>query len=398
MHAIKFPTLCFVLAFIWVAHFTVDLMIGIWPVYKSMVHLDLAKAGLIVAVGALFGEGSQLFFGFLSDRGYQKWIIIIGIILAGASTFLAYFVDYGILLSIYMITCIGSGAFHPAAAGLMNSLVPERRALLMTIFTSGGSLGLAFSQLIFTNVNSSFHGQTFWLMVPALIVAIGMMFYTFPRSHDSEAHKVKFKDVFSFFKKRDLRLLYFATVANQSIMWGTIFILPDVLKALGHGPWTCLGGGHMCLILGGTLMAIPSGYLADRYSARSVMLVLGTVGFATFYTMIFFGSTSIEFILPVLFILGATLSVFHPIAISLGGRLVPTQPSTVSAFLMGLVWCVSEVIGPGGVGLMSSLFAGDDYAPVKSLAILGCFFLVNLVTVALLPKKQSLLTASGKPS
>lgn len=391
MHPIRLPNLCALLAFIWIAHFSVDLMIGIWPVYKSLIKIDLAMAGLVVALGAMIGEGSQMLFGFLSDRGYQKWIIVIGILLAASSTFLAYFTDYGILLGIYMLTCIGSGAFHPAAAGLMNSLLPARRGLLMTIFSSGGSLGLAFSQLIFNHVNINFQGQNYWLMVPALIVAIGMMFYRFPRPANGEAEKVKFRDVFSFFKRKDLRLLYIATVANQSVMWGTIFILPDVLKALGHGTWTCFGGGHMCLILGGTVMAIPSGYLADRYSARSVMLVLGSIAFASFYSLIFFGATSTELVLPVLFLLGATLSVFHPIAISLGGRLVPTQPSTVSAFLMGLVWCVSEVIGPGGVGLVSTLFVGDEYAPVKALAILGSFFLLNLGALLLLPKKKASL-------
>lgn len=378
--------LCVAMAFIWAAHFFVDLMLGIWPVYKSLVEMNLAKAGLIAAIGAFIGEGSQLVFGFLSDRGYRKPIIIIGLMIAAASAFLAYFKSNEALFGLYTLTCVGSGAFHPSAAGLMNTLMPERRGLLIAIFSSGGSVGLALSQLIFTHIYDFFPGETYLLALPAMFIAIFMIFYAFPQTNTPSAHNMNFKDIFSFFKRKDLRALYIASVAQQSIMWGTIFILPDVLKAFGHTDWICFGGGHMCLILGGAVMVIPAGYLADKYSDRSVMLAVSLIALISFYTLIFFGSMSVTFVLPVLFILGAVLNIFLPIAISLGGRLVPEQPSTVSAFLMGLVWCVSEAIGPGGIGLTATLFPGD-YAPVKALALLGSLFLVNIYAVLALPKK-----------
>lgn len=74
------------LILMWVAHFFVDTMLGIWPVFKSLAQIDLAKAGLIVAVGALIGEGSQLIFGSFSDRGYRKILIIGGLISSRNST------------------------------------------------------------------------------------------------------------------------------------------------------------------------------------------------------------------------------------------------------------------------------------------------------------------------
>lgn len=384
------------LILMWVAHFFVDTMLGIWPVFKSLTQIDLAKAGLIVAVGALIGEGSQLIFGSFSDRGYRKILIIGGLIATTASAFLSYFSHDAILFLLFLITCIGSGCFHPAAASLMSSLNSSRRSLYMTIFASGGSLGLATSQLIYTQTFSFFEGHTYLLAVPAIILAIGLVFYRFPSINTGTVVKQHFKisDFIGLFKKPHLRSLYLSQVANQSILWGTIFILPDALKTLGHADWICYGGGHFFFILGGACMMIPGGYLADRYSARHVMLYAGLVSATAFYFILYFGGLSITVILMSLFVLGASLALINPVGIALGVRFEPKHPGAVSAMLMGLVWCVSEAVGPGGVGLMSTFFT--DYAPVKALAVLGCFFLVQIYCTICLPKSVAAMEASTR--
>lgn len=373
------------IALIWMGHFIVDIMLGIWPVYKTIIHLDLAKAGLIVAIGAFIGEGSQLIFGSLSDRGYHKKIIMFGVLAASSATFLAYSTNYFVLFGLYLLTCIGSGAFHPAAAGLVSSIDPNRRSLLMAIFASGGSIGLAMSQIVFTNTYEFFNQQTFLLAIPTVVIICLLLAYQFPFfqvTPESTSHRLK--DFIVFFKRSDLRHLYISQVANQAIFWGAIFILPDVLKTLGHYDWVCYGGGHMCLILGGAIMLIPSGYLADRYSARTILLYAGFIACATLYFILLSGGISMTLVLIALFVLGGSLAIANPLSVALGSRLVPNSPGTVSAFLMGLVWCVSEAIGPGGVGILSAWF--EDYAPVKALALLGSLFIINIYGLLRLPK------------
>jgi FSR family fosmidomycin resistance protein-like MFS transporter len=377
------------LLLIGLAHFLVDTMLGIWPIYKSMAQLDMAMAGLIVAIGAFIGEGSQLLFGAFSDKGYRKLLIIIGLVTTIASAFLAYSSHYVILFVLYLITCIGSGSFHPCTASLVSGLIPARRSLLMAIFAACGSLGLATSQLTFTYVHTWFEGQTYILALPALVLAALLACYQLPQaSHNGQKersqHKASFKDFIEFFKNPLLRALYFSQVANQSILWGTIFILPDTLKVLGHTEWICYGGGHFCFIIGAACMVIPGGYLADLYSPRQIMLYGGIISCIAFYFILFSGGISTSIVLSALFVLGATLALMNPLAVSMGTRLEPNRSGAVSAFLMGLVWCLSEALGPGGVGMMNNLF--DDYAPVKALAILGCLFLVQIYATICLPK------------
>jgi MFS transporter, FSR family, fosmidomycin resistance protein len=384
--ALSWTALIPLLCFLWVAHFFVDMMLGIWPVYKTLIKLDLAKAGLIVAAGAFIGEGSQLIFGQLSDRGYRQHLIVIGLLATTASTFFVYMGGYMALFSLFLLTCIGSGCFHPSAAGLFSSLVPHRRGLLMTFFASGGSLGLATSQLIYTHTHNFFEGHTFILAFPAVILGVFLIFYRFPNTTvKKESQGLRLLDFVEFFKNPTLRHLYLSQVANQSILWGTIFILPDVLKTLNYENWICYGGGHLCFILGGACMMVPGGYLSDRYSARSVLLIASLVATLMFYFILFTGGISMLVILSCLFVLGASLALVNPIAIALGSKLEPSRPGAISAFLMGLVWCVSEALGPGSVGVMSTLF--ENYGPVKALAVLGILFILQIYSTVCLPKE-----------
>jgi MFS transporter, FSR family, fosmidomycin resistance protein len=365
------------LLLIGLAHFLVDTMLGIWPIYKSMAQIDMAMAGLIVAIGAFIGEGSQLLFGSFSDRGYRKFLIIMGLVITIANAFLTYSSHYMTLFALYLITCIGSGCFHPCAASLVSGLIPARRSLLMAIFAACGSLGLATSQLTFMQIHTWFEGKTYILALPALVLAVLIACYHLPQAlsegqKESNRHKASLRDFAEFFKNPSLRALYFSQVANQSILWGTIFILPDTLKVLGHAEWICYGGGHFCFILGAACMVIPGGYLADLYSPRQIMLYGGIISCIAFYFILFSGGISTPIALSALFVLGATLA---------------NRSGAVSAFLMGLVWCVSEALGPGGVGMMNNLF--DNYAPVKALAILGCLFLVQIYATICLPKSAS---------
>lgn len=374
---------------LWAGHFCVDLMIGIWPVYKTMMHLDLAKAGLISTGCALAGEGLQVFFGSLSDKGYRKLLIISGVLTTAASTLLAYTEDYFLLFILFFFTCMGSGAFHPCAASWMGELSPNRKGLLITIFASGGYLGMALSQIIFSNTFYFFEGHTFILAIPliglAIFFGLSRRLASAPKTAESSQKKMDIRIFKDFFRRKDLTLLYISQVCNQSVLWALIFLLPDILSYREYDSWISLGGGHLFFVIGGFLMLIPAGHLADKYSCRTVILWATVIGIFLFYTFLMTPLMPTPLLFIVLFCLGAALGVVNPVAIALGTRLVPENPGMISAFLMGLVWCVSEGIGQGGGGLLTKLF--EDDAPAKALGVLGAAFIVGLAATLKLPRE-----------
>jgi len=376
------------LIILWVGHFFVDFMLGIWPVYKTIVELDLAKAGLIAASCAFLGEGMQIFYGSWGDRGFRKILILFGVLFTAANAFLGTTQNYMLLFLLFLFTCLGSGAFHPSAAALVGGLTEKRKNLFMALFASGGACGMAVSQLAFSNLYGVLDVRIFYIAIPSVLLAgLCAAFGYLKRektAHSDSKEKYGLKKFKEFFSNKDLRALYINQVCNQTITWGAIFLLPDVLITRGYDEVIAYGGGHLAFILGGALMMVPSGYLADKYSSKKVMTYATLLGLLFFYAFLFIPEISSGMLLTLLCFTGAALGVVQPVALALGNQLCRNNPGMVSAFLMGLVWCVSEMVGPAGGGLLTKLFVDD--APAKALGVLGILFFVSLVATALLPK------------
>lgn len=377
----------FSMVIIWLSHFLVDLMIGIWPVFKTFAQMDLALAGLIGGGCAFFGEGMQVVFGILSDRGWRKFLILAGLFTTTASAYFAYTDSYVGFFLLCLLTCIGSGAFHPAAVSFVSDLPSQRKGFLIGLFTSGGSFGMAVGQLAFTQTHSWFDGHTAWLALPAIIVIIAACLGNLGKQTTTQSVAPRHFDlkIFKhFFRHRPLRMLYFSQVCNATMLWGTLFLLPDLLLSRGYDSWISFGGGHLVCIIGSATMMMLAGFLADSYSHRSVILVSCFCGMIFFYSLILIPALNTIALLVLLFGLGAAIGAVNPVSTSLGTLLAPNHKGLVSAFLMGLVWCVSEGIGQIGGGFLATCFTDDG--PAKALAIMGNLFLIGLATAYQLPK------------
>jgi FSR family fosmidomycin resistance protein-like MFS transporter len=373
--------------FLWLGHFFVDFMLGVWPVYKTMSGLDLAAAGTIAAACAFLGEGMQLLFGSLCDKGFKKRLVLFGLIFTCANALLILTQSYFVLFFLFLFTCMGSGAFHPAATSLVGSLTENRKSFYIGIFASGGALGMAVSQITFSKLLGILESNTILIVLPSLLLIVFMLLYGYSAREEMGPKKERFniKNFKHFFKNRDLRALYINQVCNQTIAWATIFLLPDVLITRGYDETVSFGGGHFAFIVGSAIMMIPSGYLADKYSSQKVMMVATTIGAIFFYIFLFMPNLDDLSLLGVLFIMGAAIGVIQPVAVAFGNILCKSKPGMVSAFLMGLVWCVSECLGPAGGGFLTKLFVED--APAKALSLIGILFFVSFFATAILPRK-----------
>jgi FSR family fosmidomycin resistance protein-like MFS transporter len=343
---------------LWLAHFLVDFQIGIFSVYKTMANLDLALAGCVGIIAALLGEGCQVFFGSLSDSGHRKKLIILGMVLTTASSLMAYTQSYLVLL-VFLLA---------SAAGLVGTL-SKRKGLFFTIFGSGGALGLAFSQISFYEAYIYLEGNTAILVIPLILLSIACAFSSIDTTASTITKKAKFSELFKLFKRSDFRCLYYVQVCNQTLYWATVFLLPDVLTSAGYDASISFGGGHLAFILGGALMMVPSGILADKYGPKSVIVAAMAIGLVAFYTFLLTGPLSTVAVLTILSCLGAAFGVVSPVGLALGHRLLPSQPSLVSAFVMGMVWCLAESLAPVS-GILTKFFEGEN-TPAQALIAMG---------------------------
>lgn len=369
-------------------HFCVDFMLGIWPVFKTMVGLDLAVAGLIAASCVIFSEGLQAYFGGLSDRGFQRRLLFIGISLSASATFFSYTESYAAFLIFFFGTCLGSSAFHPTAASIISSLQGKNPSTFMGIFTASGMLGLGVSQLIFAWTHQALGGHTPVLAIPSLVLATFTFFYIkgkmAPSKSAGPTHS--FALFIRFLKIKGLRALYLSMLGNQIVLWSMVFLLPDFLKERGFAPWIALGGGHLFLMIGATLGPPLFGYLADRISTRSVIILSSLCTPLFFYLLLLPFQISEELLFSLLFLLGAVLGSVPPLIWAWGGRLVPQHRGVISAFLMGFVWIVSESLGLGLSGVIASLFS--EAQAMSALACMGCIQLLCCFANFQIPKNS----------
>lgn len=362
---------------IWVSHLLMDFMLGVWPVYKTIAQLDLVVAGLIASVGVFIGEGLQLYFGYLSDKGYHQQLLALGIGLTATIPFLSYVEKEWVLFIMILCAYVGSGAFHPSASGLVLESNSNKKSSLIALFACGGMVGAAASQMGYTFLYYRFEGHTWFLVLPVLLSVLCCAFFSFPKV-ERQLQKVDFKAILQAIKplRGQLGLLYIIHVLLQIVLMSFAFLLPDILKVKGYEEWFCLGGGYFCFIMGSVLTSIPIGYCVDRLGYRLVLAAI--VVASTILLYVFLGLETLSLFPPiaVLLLLGGTMGVIIPVVVAGGTQHVPAHArSFVSALYMGGTTCLAG-FGPILASLLASYF--DNQAPVIALQGLSSLYVISL--------------------
>jgi MFS transporter, FSR family, fosmidomycin resistance protein len=354
-------------------HLAVDLCVGIWPVYKTIAGLDLTIAGLIATVAGILSNALQLVFGVMADRGRQKLLLVGGLVLAGVITFAPRVHSLPLLTVLVLASGIGSAAFHPTATGTASTLAPARAGVMVGLFLTGGYVGFAMSQWMFTAIFRATGGATEIMFAIPLLVAAAMAWKIVPTPRRALSFAGWGKTFATHF--RSLGLLFMIQVCASSLNVGLIFLLPDFMSERGAPDWMILGGGHAALVLGASLALIPAGHAADRLGARRVLVFLN-IAAGILFAWLLFGPCGTWSRLVLLAALGAANGGNNVVLVSEGNRSLPGQTGGVSALLMGVPWCIASLI-PVIVGHLANPVHGGNTTFALSwlgLAVVGSIF------------------------
>jgi FSR family fosmidomycin resistance protein-like MFS transporter len=355
-------------------HFAVDLCTGIWPVFKTLAQLDIVKAGLIATLGNMAGNGLQLAFGVLADRGLRKRLIVAGVALAGAVTFVPWAVSsYALMAALVLTTQIGSAAFHPPGTGTAGMLSQRRTGFMIALFLAGGYGGYSLSQVAFSALYRRAPALTPLIALLPIAVAgtIAVGLQTMPRSQRPRGAPAKALGPILPRLAPLFAVQTFASTVNVSLT----FLLPDLLLSRRAAGWIVEGGGHFALVAGSCIALVPAGHAADRWGARRVLLLANAAAFTLFALLLTrTGASTLD--LAIVAAVGAANGMNGVVAISEGNRLLPGQASGVSALLMGMPWCIAAV-GPVVAGLLADPSRGGTPA-----GALGWFLLLMPLTLS----------------
>lgn len=373
------------LTILFVCHFAVDMFTGVWPIYKLIGELDLVRAGFIAMIGGVIGNMLQIVFGLYADCGFRKLFIIFGVFSVTAACFFSYTESYVLLLVMVFVSYAGSSAFHPAATGEVSLLTKHKKGVVISAFISGGTLGFAFSQIIFKKVYIYFDGRTALLAIFPLIVVIIVCFIHFEEDKKSKKRVNVKSEMVKLLSacKGTLLILYLIEVFMAATIIGFIFILPEVMESKNYGEYWSLGGAHMLFVLGMSLIIIPAGHYSDVSSQKRVILLSLICASILYFVFLAIPQISLFLFIPFMLLLGGTMGICNPIGVALGNRLVPGQVSLVSGLLMGFAWGGGS-FAPFLVSYLSKKFGSH----INALYYMGGFMVLALILTLFIPGKQ----------
>ena len=358
-----------VVAVITASHFVNDnftsLLTPLGPAIASKFGVTLAETGALVALLSLVGSVSQPIFGMLGDRVDRRWLAAAGPVLAAIGmTLMGYAPTFFALGMLIVLGGIGSAIFHPSGAAFVaaNSNL-EKRGLYASIFSAGGTAGLALGPLTATALGLN---GIIWLMPLGLLMGI-VSFALTPSSNPSARKALGLRDYLDTFSG-PIRTLWGISVLRSlsTVTYGTLIPFQFLGKETPYTIAITLAVFSLASALGG----IVGGQISDRVGRTKVLRSSIGILIPLFALLIVVTPTGIGLI-PfwlLAFVVGATANASIPVAVVAAQEYAPGKTATTSAIMMGFSW--------GTAGVLYILFA--------QLANLTTPVIAMLATVALL--------------
>jgi FSR family fosmidomycin resistance protein-like MFS transporter len=373
-----------------VGHLATDINQGalpaMLPFFIAAYDLSYAAAAGIVFAANMTSSVVQPVFGHAADRFSKRWLLPVGLILAGTGLALSGIAQsYHWIMFLAIVSGIGIAAYHPEAARLVNFAAGTKKGTAMSLFGVGGTLGFAIGPLVITTALLQWGLKgSLVLIVPVSIMAL-VMVRQFP-SFDSLAagRDVSQGGVSGSEDSRDnwgaFSRLTLVIIGRSIIFYGLNTFIPiywinglNQSKEAGAVALTVFAGSG---IVGNLL----GGGLADRIGQKKVMLI-GLFGLTIFLpALIYVNNVKVAMLL--LIPIGLVLYGTYSPSIVLGQSYLPNRVGLSSGVTIG----VAVAIGGGAAPIIGRI--ADIYGIWYSLASIA-FLPVLFSAIALtLPRAQ----------
>lgn len=374
-------------------HFTVDSYVGLLPVLYPLLidrfDLNFKTVGLVSLAYSGVASIVQPFFGWLADRYGTR---MIGLALIWTATIFAtigFAPSFPILVLLAGVAGIGSGAFHPFGALNARAVIPPRqRNTAMSIYTSGGTLGVALGPIIGAVIFTiwGIHG-TAAMIVPGLCIAPWMLWEMRAISRYTTRPQEKPIGV-----GQSLPLLPLIAVVGvmMSRSWTIISLeafVPSWYASLGYSA-TMYSPLAATIVFASAAGTIGSGTLADRFGGRAV--IIGSL-LLTIPAVLLFA----QFPGPFGFLTGALVGLSAastaPLMLIMAQQLMSGRAGVASGLILGLGF-ITGAIGVPITGAIADAIGMQGAMQAQVILVIA-----TIVLAWFLPTETRLRTLSEAP-
>lgn len=303
--------------------------------------ISTSAAGFILLVYLIGSSVMQPLFGLVSDRSGRRVFAVIGPLWVGAAAAAFGWASNSLLLlAIAGLGGIGTAAFHPQAASMVNALSPRRKGWSMSIFSVGGNIGFALGPIVAAGIALIGLHWTPIVLIPGIVICGLLARY----SPDPKAAAQTF-DVSelraAFARAGHALFLIVSVIAIRSgTQFGLIIFLPLYYHARGFP--VQLGSYYAFVFsLAGAAGGLAGGELSDRYGRKIV--VVSSLALTTPLLILALLSGGV-LIWPLLALSGAALLASNSVTVVQGQELLPGSTGIASGLTLGLGFGLSGII------------------------------------------------------
>ncbi len=364
-----------------VAMMGVGIIAPILPLYAETFSATGVSIGLVFAAFSLSRASLGPFLGQLSDRIGRKRILLAGLLGYTVISLLYATADNLWQLGIFrLLQGAASVMVTPVAQAYIGDITPHgKEGRYMNVFYSAMFFGMALGPLVGGVLSQVFsYRAAFYAMSGLSLLASILIATTVPTDHvrpHARAEKKRILPLSKVIKNHGVKAIcvYVATRGFWRQGFNTFFPL---FAATNTG----LGEASIGLVLsvyliGGGLMQIPFGFLADRFPRFPQIIIGSTIPPLLLIAVPFI--SRIEVIAVVMFAIGALSALSRASILAFRTELGRTHGMGTLAGLQGSAFAAGQMVGPPASGVVSDLLGVSAVFPFgAAMGLLGSGFVL----------------------
>ncbi|MCA9909312.1 MAG: MFS transporter [Anaerolineae bacterium] len=406
------------------AHFVIDVFNSMGPVVFAFLSahimpLSKTQIGLAASVYSMVHGLSQPLFGWMADKSGGRRLAVFGVMWTVSLLLLTFVIgaltkQYVLILLLYMITPLGSAAFHPI--GVMHASEAARQgktARNLSLFFLAGYMGAAIGpttsgwlldrttthiERFTVALGPAFNGLMYEggsvfplltlavLLVPACLV----MMISLPNKQqhtDTHARTESVEEARPPLQVRAL-LLFALVIALRSLTHpGAVPFMPVLFLEKGWTP-TQYGVVTSLYWISGALAGVAASNLVDRFGSRPLIVVPMLLGAPVFWLLPHLDGVAA---LAAVVVAGGLTGAPHGIIVGEVQRVLPVRKGFASGAALGFIFATGA-LGGVAIGIVSDHYSlTTAFHMIAVLGSLSGVLALGLASGRLTPDAQAAL-------
>src|SRR5262247_1162846 len=365
-------------------HMVIDINQGslpaILPFIRDALSLSYAATGVIVLTANVTSSLIQPLFGYLADKTARRWLLPLSVLLSAMGlAFTGLAPSYAAVLALVMVTGFGVAAYHPEGYRTATAVAGERKATGVSIFSTGGNIGIALGPPLMTALLTGFDlSGSLGMLVPGFLAA-ALLTAVLPRlsAPPPAVAQARASAAGARTMAGAMSLLILVVAIRSWTQLGFTTFLPFYWKDVLHGDPRLVGTLLAVFLGSGVVGTLVAGPVADRVGVRRYVVSVFLLAVPIAVAFLFARGV---FVFALLALLGFVLVSTFTVSVVLGQAYLPRNPGMASGLIVGFA------VGAGGVGASALGWAADHYGLMASLWVSALIPLAGCAITAFLPE------------